>query len=64
MKKYKLKVCSYKHITKETIIEIEAESIQEAESKGIEKIAKNDEFWEDINTKQTNNDYSAEVLED
>ena len=57
-------MCSYKHITKETIIEIEAENIQEAESKGIEKIAKNEEFWEDINTKQPNNDYSAEVLED
>jgi|TARA_S200000501_G_scaffold249100_1_gene233340 hypothetical protein len=62
--KYKLKVFSYKHITKETIIEIDAENIQEAESIGIEKVAKNDEFWEEIDTKQINNDYSAEVLEE
>ena len=57
-------MCSYKYITKETIIEIDAENIQEAESKGVEKIANNEEFWEDINIKKTNNDYSAEVLED
>jgi len=64
MPNYKVKVYSYRTITKETVIEIDTDSPQLAESEGMQRILKNDDFWSKIDEKLVNNDYSAEVLED
>lgn len=64
MPKYKLKVCSYRTITKETFIEVDADSPQLAESHGLQMILKNEDFWGKIDDKLVNNDYSSEIVDD
>ena len=64
MPKYKLKVSSYRTITKETEIEIDAENETEAEGVGMQKILNNDEFWDGVEEKLVNNDYGSEVIEE
>ena len=64
MPKYKLKVCSYRTITKETFIEVDADSPQLAESQGMQMILQNEDFWGKINEKLVNNDYSSEIVEE
>lgn len=64
MPNYKVKVSSYRTITKETEIEIEAENESEAENVGMQKILNNDEFWDEVEEKLVNNDYGSEVIEE
>ena len=63
MPKYKVTVTSFRTITKETEIEIDAENEVEAESVGMQKILNNDEFWDGVEEKLVNNDYGSEVIE-
>ena len=64
MPNYKVKVSSYRTITKEAEIEIEAENESEAENVGMQKILNNDEFWDEVEEKLVNNDYGSEVIEE